>query len=292
MKQNTEEWKELRKKMIGASDAPIILGVSPYKTPYQLWEEKLGIRESPTLPHMQRGHDLEPVARDAYTKHTGTPISPQVVFHPEIDYMMASLDGIDPMQSVIVEIKTANPADHELAHKGLVPEKYIPQLQHQLAVGLALYNIEMLHYFSYRNGDFKLVEVSPDKEMIERIIEEEGNFINYVRNFTAPPLGSKDVTTQEGAEWNELAKQFISVNERVKEKKQELKTLQEEESKVKEALIECSGGVSAIGGGVKLLKSVCKGTIDYKSIPELKVMDLEPYRKEPIVKWLTSVVKC
>ena len=35
--QNTPEWLEFRRKKIGASDAPIILEVSTWKTPYQLW---------------------------------------------------------------------------------------------------------------------------------------------------------------------------------------------------------------------------------------------------------------
>jgi len=31
-----------RKGFIGGSDAPIILGLSPWKSPYQLWLEKIG----------------------------------------------------------------------------------------------------------------------------------------------------------------------------------------------------------------------------------------------------------
>lgn len=40
--QNTQEWEKFRLQKIGASDAPIIMGVSPWKTPFQLWLEKQG----------------------------------------------------------------------------------------------------------------------------------------------------------------------------------------------------------------------------------------------------------
>lgn len=40
--QNTQEWEKFRLQKIGASDAPIIMGVSPWKTPFQLWLEKTG----------------------------------------------------------------------------------------------------------------------------------------------------------------------------------------------------------------------------------------------------------
>jgi predicted phage-related endonuclease len=43
MQQQTPEWLEFRKNKIGASDAPIIMETSPWKTPYQLWLEKLSL---------------------------------------------------------------------------------------------------------------------------------------------------------------------------------------------------------------------------------------------------------
>lgn len=35
-----EHWHELRSKGIGGSDAGIVMNVSNYKRPYELWEEK------------------------------------------------------------------------------------------------------------------------------------------------------------------------------------------------------------------------------------------------------------
>ena len=37
------EWLEARKDGLGASDAAALLGLSPWKTNVQLWEEKCGL---------------------------------------------------------------------------------------------------------------------------------------------------------------------------------------------------------------------------------------------------------
>ena len=39
---NREEWKALRRKYIGGSDAASVIGMNPYKSAYSLWAEKTG----------------------------------------------------------------------------------------------------------------------------------------------------------------------------------------------------------------------------------------------------------
>ena len=43
MQQGSEEWLKLRKNYLGASDAAVVLGISPFQTRYQLWQDKLGL---------------------------------------------------------------------------------------------------------------------------------------------------------------------------------------------------------------------------------------------------------
>jgi len=40
--QRSPEWFALRADGITATDVSVIAGLNPYKTPYQLWAEKLG----------------------------------------------------------------------------------------------------------------------------------------------------------------------------------------------------------------------------------------------------------
>ena len=156
---NQTEYKEFvqaRKNYIGASDAAAIMGVSPWTSIYQLWEDKLGLApDRPDNYAMKRGRELEPVAREAYTLFTGNVVAPKQVFHAEIRFMMANFDGLSQDLSVAVEIKCPGEKDHGLAKEGLVPEKYLPQLQHQLAV----IGLDELDYFSYKDGDTALIKV-------------------------------------------------------------------------------------------------------------------------------------
>ena len=42
---NRTDWLKARRKGIGGSDAASVLGISPWKSNVQLWEEKTGITE-------------------------------------------------------------------------------------------------------------------------------------------------------------------------------------------------------------------------------------------------------
>ncbi len=57
-----------RSQWIGGSDAAAVLGVSPYRTPLELWMEKTGQRQEVIDAEQQRrfdrGHKLEPFIRD------------------------------------------------------------------------------------------------------------------------------------------------------------------------------------------------------------------------------------
>ena len=47
--QRTDAWFEWRKNGITASESPVIVGLSPYQTPWRLWAEKTGFMERPDL---------------------------------------------------------------------------------------------------------------------------------------------------------------------------------------------------------------------------------------------------
>jgi len=275
---NYTEFVKARKHYLGASDAPIIMGVSPWRTPYQLWEDKLGLAEDQKDNYaMKRGRELEPLARDAYTMYTGNIVEPKQVFHPKIKYMMANLDGITDDHSVAVEIKCPGEEDHKLAKEGLVPEKYIPQLQHQLAV----IGINQLHYFSYRDGDIALVEVGRDEGYIKNLCLEERKFWTCVENLTPPTLTDKDFEERTDSAWATASADWAKVQA-------ELEELKEREKQYREALIHLANNHNVKGNGVKLQRIVRKGTVDYKAIPALKEVDLEQYRKEPVESWRLS----
>lgn len=46
--QVSEAWRAERRKGVGGSDVAAIMGMSPYKSPYEVWAEKTGVVEPPT----------------------------------------------------------------------------------------------------------------------------------------------------------------------------------------------------------------------------------------------------
>ena len=104
--QNTAEWHRWRRKGIGASDAPVIMGETPFKTPRTLWSIKTGrMQEGPAGPAAQRGRELERFARRAYEQQTGIQVEPLCLVHTEFEWMRASLDGLSFDGSTLLEIK-------------------------------------------------------------------------------------------------------------------------------------------------------------------------------------------
>lgn len=270
MEQQTQEWLQFRKNKIGASDAPIIMKQSPWKTPYQLWREKMDLDEPESNFAMNKGHEMEPIARKTLEDKLGMPLFPSVKLHNERSWMMASLDAISFDECTVAEIKCPGKDDHASALAGQVPEKYFPQLQHQIEVC----GVEMVYYFSFHGEENALLKVYRDDKYIKRLINEEEKFLECINNFEVPELMDRDYEHHTDAKWYKLA-------ERLKE----IKMLQAEEETIKKELIALANGRNAMGAGIKISKCLRKGTIDYSKIPELQGVDLGQYRKKSTEYW-------
>lgn len=180
--QGSPEWLSMRRNYIGASDANILMGVSKYgKTPRDLWEEKLCLFERVELniAAMEYGKINEPIARKLYEEISGILVVPDVVFHKELNFMMASLDGISMDRDIAVEIKCTNRLNHEMSSRGIVPEEFFPQLQHQMAC----LGHDVIHYFSYNKSNGIIIEVKRDEDYLERLYKTEKHFWNCVENY-------------------------------------------------------------------------------------------------------------
>jgi putative phage-type endonuclease len=284
MKQGTQEWLDMRKNYIGASDAPILMGVSPFKrsdglkkTPYVLWMEKLDLLPADKdNPAMKYGREMEESARQAYEEMVGDYVAPKICFHKEINYLMASLDGLSLDGTLAVEIKNANSLDHHLAKTKKVPDKYYPQVQQQMACA----DLEWMQYFSYHKGEGVVVDVLRDEDYLEELYAKEKEFWDCVKNFKAPALTSNDYHEKDD-KWYAQALKLLEV----KQKRKELEAAEEE---MEGMLREMSEGKNSFFKDVRYTSSLRKGNIDYKKIPELKGIDLEGYRKSSSYTWTIS----
>lgn len=136
-----EEWLQLRKQRLGATDVSAVLGLNPYRTAYEVWLDKTDRMEPWEGNDATRlGHIIEPVLLDEAERRWGT-LRRNVFCPHESLPIAATLDGWLPDTAEVVEIKTAGltNAFAELGHWGdagtdEVPEWYLLQVQVQMLV--------------------------------------------------------------------------------------------------------------------------------------------------------------
>lgn len=275
VEQGTPDWLSLRENYIGASEAPVIMGVSPYETPYQLWERRVGLK--PPIEQteaMRRGHEDEPLARkwaesSFLFKSSPIELPPAVLVSLTNPWMLASLDGFNEEAPVCAEFKSIKMDYHEMVRNGQCPEIYFPQLQHQAEVA----GVAQVLLVSYKENDTVGMWVQRNDSYIAEMVEKERLFMECVKTFTPPPLTDRDYIPMEGRSWSEMEGKLL-------ESKTQSDYWRLEYERLKEQAWETAGKRNAKGKQVTLTGFMKKGNVDYKIIPELDGVDLEPYRKE------------
>ncbi|MFA0393429.1 lambda-exonuclease family protein [Vibrio sp. 10N.222.54.A1] len=191
--QRSEEWFAWRKTGITASMIPVILGKSPYQTPYQLWAELVGLKEPDDLSnnfHVQRGVAQEPEARNAVETEYGKPYMPVCVQADHNPLFLASLDGLYRFgqESEVLEIKCPHEKIYNeiLQYKGQAPtfQMYLAQVQWQLNCA----NAKQGRLYFYLRGKRPIsVGIPRDDAFIEQAEEAALVFWNLVQTKTPPP---------------------------------------------------------------------------------------------------------
>ncbi len=268
--QGSAEWKAFRSNKIMASESSIILDVNPWTTPLQLWKQKLGLLpETQSNAAMEKGHRLEPIAREYFCVQADMDFQPCVVLSDDHPWMGASLDGLSECGRYILEIKCGGEKLYTQAENGEIPEYYMAQMQHQLAVT----GLELCYYFVYYEGKGISLEVFRDDVYIQRLIVEGKRFWDCIQNLEQPQLSDKDYIQRDSREW---ANEAITL----KYARDQIKHFETIEKQATQNLIQLAGQSNSLGAGIKLSKCTRKGTVDYKKIiNDYNICDEESYRK-------------
>ncbi len=205
---------DLRRRGIGGSDIPVILGLSPYKTPLDLYLEKRGLWHDEFASEAAHwGNVMEPVLAAEYVQRYEVPVlrhsrgftmriapgdelGPDVdtydgplapllgtLVHPEYSWARGHVDGIglkgsDP--SHVCEFKTA-----DLRLEGLwgeedsdqVPEAYLAQVQWYLMLaGLGVAHVAVL----IGGNRFRRYIIERDEVLIGLMLERAASFWEMV----------------------------------------------------------------------------------------------------------------
>lgn len=207
-----DRWLEARRAGIGASDAAVILGVSKWKSPLQLFAEKAGLADvaETEKDYLTWGHRLEPVIASAYEDETGrTTYDPgdyEIQRHPHVPWMIATVDRLvtrwpddsphrPPVEVAgapgVLELKTTNAFRRE-EWKDEPPLAYQVQLQHQMAVTGHLWgSIAVL----IGGQSFLWTDIPRNQDFIDRLMAAEEKFWQRVLKRDAPePDASRSAT--------------------------------------------------------------------------------------------------
>lgn len=188
-----EKWLEARALGIGGSDAAVIMGMNPYKFPYQLWLEKTGQAEAPDLSHVQAvywGSKNEANIADWFQETTGKKVRKLGTLrsrsHP---FMLANVDRAVIGEEAGLEIKTAGVSLAKKWKGDEIPDAYYCQCLHYLAVtGADRWYIAVL--IGGNEALYKTVERNEDD--IKALIEAEAGFWKLVETKTPPPVDGSD----------------------------------------------------------------------------------------------------
>jgi putative phage-type endonuclease len=200
---------EQRREGLGGSDVAAALGLSPWKTPYQLWREKRGLdKDERDGPRLRLGKKLEDVIANEFAEASQLRLQRvnTMLRSQEFPWMVANIDRAVVNTSIagrvswaggrlttdaILEAKLVSTwASHQWGEEGTdeVPLYYLTQGVHYLIVT----GVEVCHFAAFVDGNTKRYKLVRDPELIEMVIEGEREFMRMVESGTEPPMTTPD----------------------------------------------------------------------------------------------------
>lgn len=182
LQQGSAAWHAHRATALNASDAPAMLGISPYKNRAALVQERATGIAPEVTPEQQRifdrGHAIEALARPLAEAIIGEDLSPCVGTDGKYS---ASFDGITFGDEIAWECKSLNAAlrdalPYEICddtYGARLPEHYRAQMEHQAMVSgcqRILFTAASLSEDGNRLDDVRHCWYTPDPVMRQRLV--------------------------------------------------------------------------------------------------------------------------
>lgn len=284
-----EEWVDSRKDYIGGSDVGVILHLSKWKTPHELWQEKKGIKQPKDLsdnPLVQFGKDYEPIIAKKFEKDKGLAvrIDNKIRIHPVYPYMRANIDRLivkddEHETSGLLEIKTASSSSIK-AWEDEIPVEYYTQIQHYFAITgwtwgyMALYNRDTCQT--------TYIEIKPDPTLIAEIEKYLVAWWNdYMLGDREPIKVTKDFEVSIPKQGAEIvaSDSIVFQIEKLKQLKADLKTREAEVKTIEDEIKTFIGEneiLSYDGKAVATWKATASKRLDTDL---MKSVDIDTYQK-------------
>lgn len=194
----TEKELEERRGYLGGSDAAAAIGLSTWKSPLQLYLEKVGEapvqddEEDANLP-LQVGTLVEPlvIAKLEQKKKVKVIQQQRVFTDAKYPWRKARVDGISDPHDFLIEAKTAGFIGQQWGKDDTdeIPLQYMYQIQHNLSItGLEAAWVPVI----IGNTRIRIYHILRDQELIDILIAGERRFWEeHVLKRIPPPASTK-----------------------------------------------------------------------------------------------------
>ena len=297
--QRTPEWLSWRWMGITATESAVILGRSPYKTPWRLWCEKTGRARPPDLSanlQVRYGRENEDRVRQMFQLQHAEVLLPLCAECSEDRLFRASFDGLTSNDEP-VEIKCpGSETMTDVKERGRESDAfrlYNIQVQHQLLVAGARHG--WLVFYDGETNDLTEFEIDRDNDLIAEIRKTGRAFWDLVIQDKEP---KKDLqrdfyvpkTDDEISQWCRLAADYVSAAREVDDLKAQIEGLNAVRTRCKEQLSRLMGDYRCADfAGVALTRRAAVSSVDYEKLCRAKGItseELNGFRKEAKESWL------
>jgi len=239
------DWLELRNKGIGGSDIGAIMGINPYRSPLQVYKEKIeGIKvDLSNNVNVKKGKELEDVILTRYVKPllaaegyvVGKPDF--MIVNSDYPFFRANVDGIafkpgsHYADNLIIEIKCISEHGEEAWNKTDycgVPPYYYGQVQEYMLVTGAR-NTKVCALFE-KSWTMHYFDVPRDEAFMAKMITSGKGFYDLNMVMRVPPMPRVNIDKEEvinviehstepanpSPEMTELVKRYLLMDEKVK----------------------------------------------------------------------------
>jgi putative phage-type endonuclease len=287
----SDAWVALRRSGIGATDAPVVCGRSPFRSPFDKFVELSGT-SAPIVPtsSMLWGIRLQPVVAQAWAEEHGRKVKAcRYIYELEpgifssYDYEVVPPKG-EPVTE-LVEVKTTSQyAAREYGEPGTdqVPEGYFIQCQHEMACRPGILRVHLAVLIGGQKLQSYIIERVP--EMIEDLLRIERRALANARAGIPPEMDGSEAATNylrglsprdNGERWDlpepveALATAYLSAREQEKSVVEQKETLA---NRLRQAM---GDHALATGRSVKVSYKNSKDTdwVDWRACAETTASD-------------------
>ena len=200
-----DEWLEDRRKSIGGSDAAAVIGLNRYRTPMEVYADKLGaFPPKEDTEAMRLGRDLEEYVAQRFCEETGKKVRrvAETIRNADFPFAHANIDRRVIGEKAGLECKFSNSRSLKRYKNGEFPEEYYTQCVHYLAVtGWERWYLAVVIV----GVGIKIFTIERDDEEINALMNAERDFWNnhVLKGIPPEPQG----TASDNAAINSLFKE-------------------------------------------------------------------------------------